>query len=213
MKYNDIKRELKDFELKRKYGKAEIKGGQEHYYDSIFDRLTNASDITIFEKEYSLTNDVEEAVKDLSIEDLENLIEEKKDFIETIEPFGYMNISEEKLKDFCYKLEVIVGKLNDILEKRSFSNSDDKTQLTLSKKIALLHELGFYTLSDFNNENENFKAKITRLIVGGSVDTLRRHLNNFNTDIEHIDPKYGAYNHSDSSRLLIENTRERPGKK
>ena len=39
MRYNDIKRELKDFELKRKYDKTEIKGDQEHYYDSIFDRL------------------------------------------------------------------------------------------------------------------------------------------------------------------------------
>lgn len=62
---------------------------------------------------------------------------------------GYTNvIKNEKLKDFCYKLEVIIGKLNDFLEKRSVSDSDDKIQLTLSKKIALLHELGFYILPD-----------------------------------------------------------------
>ena len=100
-----------------------------------------------------------------------------------------------------YKVSNIILLINNEIKKRE-QIGDPEKQLTLTKKIALLKELGFFDLEKLSGD-DSFKAKITQLITGGSIDSISRNLKNFNLPDDKRDYKYSSFQYSEESKKMI----------
>ena len=48
-----------------------------------------------------------------------------------------------------------------------------------------------------------YKAKITQLLSGGSLDTITKNIKNLDLETEEIDPKYTSYQHIEDMKSLV----------
>lgn len=83
----------------------------------------------------------------------------------------------------------------------------DNPELTLTKKIALLKSLSFYDDIELLNGSNAYKAKITQLLTGGSLDTITKNIKNLDLDIKDIDAKYTSYTHVKDMKNLVSKIR------
>ena len=89
---------------------------------------------------------------------------------------------------------------------RIFDEREEKKQnpeLTLTKKIALLKSIGFYDKIKKLEGSNAYRAKITQLVTGGSLDTITKNIKNLNLDIKDIDAKYTSYQHVEDMKSLV----------
>ena len=63
-------------------------------------------------------------------------------------------------------------------------------------------DIGFFDLEKLSG-NDSFKAKITQLITGGSIDSISRNLKNYNLPDDKRDYKYSSFQYSEESKKMI----------
>ena len=79
----------------------------------------------------------------------------------------------------------------------------EKATLQATEKIALLKSIGFYDKIKELDGSNAYKAKITQLLTGGSLDTISKNIKNLYLDIQDIDAKYTSYQHVEDMKSLI----------
>ena len=198
MKYSEVIEKIEKFKLDFSYGKVEeiedddpfeIHDKQIPFMEKFLDQLFRTDNLNITHDEYF---DIDEGMLNgHNIYELEELLIKKKNFLEKLERsdgrYGlvYSPISQDRSIKMQYKVSKIILLLKNELKKRDQIEAPEK-QVTLTKKIALLKELGFFDLEKLSGD-DSFKAKITQLITGGSIDSISRNLKNFNL---HNDKRY-----------------------
>lgn len=214
MKYSEVIEKIEKFKLDFSYGKVEgiedddpfeIQIKQIPYMEKYLDQLFNAEDLNITHDEY-LDID-QEMISGNNLDELEELLTNKKKFLENLETsdgrYGlvYSPISRDRSIKMQYKVSKIILLINNEIKKREQTGYPEK-QITLTKKIALLKELGFFDLEKLSGNN-SFKAKITQLITGGSIDSISRNLKNYNLPDDKRDYKYSSFQYSEESKKMI----------
>ena len=112
-------------------------------------------------------------------------------------------------RDTSLELQYRLSKIILLLEKELYKRNNEKKpfqKLTLTKKIALLEELGFYNLEKLSG-SDSFKTKITQLITGGSYDVISRNLKNYNLPDDKKDFKYSSFQFKQESKKMISKTK------
>lgn len=214
MKYSEVIEKIEKFKLDFSYGNVEeiedddpfeIHDKQIPYMEKLLDQLFKADNLNITHDEYF---DIDEGMLNgQNIYELEELLIKKKNFLENLERsdgrYGlvYSPISRDRSIKMQYKVSKIILLLKNELKKRDQIEAPEK-QLTLTKKIALLKELGFFDLEKLSGD-DSFKAKITQLITGGSIDSISRNLKNFNLPDDKRDYKYSSFQYSEESKKMI----------
>ena len=214
MKYSEVIEKIEKFKLDFSYGKVEeiedddpfeIHDKQIPFMEKFLDQLFRTDNLNITHDEYF---DIDEGMLNgHNIYELEELLIKKKNFLEKLERsdgrYGlvYSPISQERSIKMQYKVSKIILLLKNELKKRDQIEAAEK-QVTLTKKIALLKELGFFDLEKLSGD-DSFKAKITQLITGGSIDSISRNLKNFNLPDDKRDYKYSSFQYSEESKKMI----------
>ena len=129
----------------------------------------------------------------------------KKVFLDTLKNEShnliYHPISKKILRLLSHKVSLVLLELEEIFKQRE--EKEQSPELTLTKKIALLKSIGFYDkLNELEGSNA-YKAKITQLISGGSLDTITKNIKNLDLDIKDIDAKYTSYQHVEDMKSLV----------
>jgi len=212
MKYNEIIDKIKKFKIDVEFGKIsfdsedlfEIIEEEKKIMDDFLSKLLDCDDLSITHNEYSNTENLSTLCKNIGRTELEELIIKKKEFLDTLKNESYNliyhPISQKSSKLLAHQVSLFVIELE-----RIFDESEEKKQnpeLTLTKKIALLKELGFFDLEKLSG-NDSFKAKITQLITGGSIDSISRNLKNYNLPDDKRDYKYSSFQYSEESKKMI----------
>jgi len=214
MKYSEVIEKIEKFKLDFSYGKVEeiedddpfeIHDKQIPFMEKFLDQLFRTDNLNITHDEYF---DIDEGMLNgHNIYELEELLIKKKNFLEKLERsdgrYGlvYSPISQDRSIKMQYKVSKIILLLKNELKKRDQIEAPEK-QVTLTKKIALLKELGFFDLEKLSGD-DSFKAKITQLITGGSIDSISRNLKNFNLPDDKRDYKYSSFQYSEESKKMI----------
>ena len=214
MKYSEVIEKIEKFKLDFSYGKVEeiedddpfeIHDKQIPFMEKFLDQLFMTDNLNITHDEYF---DIDEGMLNgHNIYELEELLIKKKNFLEKLERsdgrYGlvYSPISQDRSIKMQYKVSKIILLLKNELKKRDQIEAPEK-QVTLTKKIALLKELGFFDLEKLSGD-DSFKAKITQLITGGSIDSISRNLKNFNLPDDKRDYKYSSFQYSEESKKMI----------
>ena len=214
MKYSEVIEKIEKFKLDFSYGNVEgiedddpfeIHDKQIPYMEKFLDQLFKTDNLNITHDEYF---DIDEGMLNgHNIYELEELLIKKKKFLENLESsdgrYGlvYSPISQDRSIKMQYKVSKIILLLKNEIKKRD-QIGDPEKQLTLTKKIALLKELGFFDLEKLSGD-DSFKAKITQLITGGSIDSISRNLKNFNLPDDKRDYKYSSFQYSEESKKMI----------
>lgn len=214
MKYSEVIEKIEKFKLDFSYGKVEeiedddpfeIHDKQIPFMEKFLDQLFRTDNLNITHDEYF---DIDEGMLNgHNIYELEELLIKKKNFLENLERsdgrYGlvYSPISQDRSIKMQYKVSKIILLLKNEIKKRD-QIGDPEKQLTLTKKIALLKELGFFDLEKLSGD-DSFKAKITQLITGGSIDSISRNLKNFNLPDDKRDYKYSSFQYSEESKKMI----------
>lgn len=214
MKYNEIIEKIEKFKLDFSYGNVEgiedddpfeIHNKQIPYMEKYLDLLFKAEDLNITHDEYLDTD--QGIISSHNLYELEELLTNKKKFLENLESsngrYGllYSPISRDRSIKMQYKVSNIILLIKNEIKKREQIGGPEK-QITLTKKIALLKELGFFDLEKLYG-NDSFKAKITQLITGGSIDSISRNLKNYNLPDDKRDYKYSSFQYSEESKKMI----------
>ena len=214
MKYNEIIEKIEKFKLDFSYGNVEgiedddpfeIHNKQIPYMEKYLDLLFKAEDLNITHDEYLETD--QGIISSHNLYELEELLTNKKKFLENLESsngrYGllYSPISRDRSIKMQYKVSNIILLIKNEIKKRE-QIGDPEKQITLTKKIALLKELGFFDLEKLSG-NDSFKAKITQLITGGSIDSILRNLKNYNLPDDKRDYKYSSFQYSEESKKMI----------
>ena len=68
-----------------------------------------------------------------------------------------------------------------------------------------VESIGVFELDDIEilNGSNAYKAKITQLFTGGSLDTITKNIKNLDLDIKDIDAKYTSYQHVEDMKSLV----------
>ena len=214
MKYSEVIEKIEKFKLDFSYGKVEeiedddpfeIHDKQIPFMEKFLDQLFRTDNLNITHDEYF---DIDEGMLNgHNIYELEELLIKKKNFLEKLERsdgrYGlvYSPISQDRSIKMQYKVSKIILLLKNELKKRDQIEAPEK-QVTLTKKIALLKELGFFDLEKLSGD-DSFKAKITQLITGGSIDSISRNLKNFNLHNDKRYYKYSSFQYSEESKKMI----------
>ena len=214
MKYSEVIEKIEKFKLDFSYGKVEeiedddpfeIHDKQIPFMEKFLDQLFRTDNLNITHDEYF---DIDEGMLNgHNIYELEELLIKKKNFLENLERsdgrYGlvYSPISQDRSIKMQYKVSKIILLLKNELKKRDQIEAPEK-QVTSTKKIALLKELGFFDLEKLSGD-DSFKAKITQLITGGSIDSISRNLKNFNLPDDKRDYKYSSFQYSEESKKMI----------
>lgn len=217
MKYSEIIYEIKEFKIDRNFGRINISvNGPEELYDAqipfmekFLDKLLKAEDLDLQHNEYLEIDETK--IEKINEDDLENLIDKKKQFHSDLsdsdgyEKLVYSPITKDTSLELRYRLLKIILLLEKELDKRK-NEKKPFQELTLTKKIALLEELGFYNLEKLSG-NDSFKTKITQLITGGSYDVISRNLKNYNLPDDKKDFKYSSFQYKQESKKMISKTK------
>lgn len=217
MKYSEIIYEIKEFKIDRNFGRINIPvNGPEELYDAqipfmekFLDKLLKAEDLDLEHNEYLEIDETK--IEKINEDHLENLIVKKKQFLSDLSDYGgYKKLVYSPItRDTSLELQYRLSKIILLLEKELYKRNNEKKpfqKLTLTKKIALLEELGFYNLEKLSG-SDSFKTKITQLITGGSYDVISRNLKNYNLPDDKKDFKYSSFQFKQESKKMISKTK------
>ena len=213
MKYNEIIDKIKKFKIDVEYGKIEFDTDMSFDHDEKFEiamepfikNLMSADDLSITHNEYSNTENLGTLCKNVGRTELEELIIKKKEFLDTLKNESYNliyhPISQKSSKLLAHQVSLFVIELERIFDERE--EKKQNPELTLTKKIALLKSIGFYDKIKKLEGSNSYRAKITQLVTGGSLDTITKNIKNLNLDIKDIDAKYTSYQHVEDMKSLV----------
>ena len=213
MKYNKAIDRIKKFKIDVEYEKIVFDTDNPFDYQEKFEiamepfimDLMSADDLSIIHNEYSTIENLSNLCESLSVRELEELIIKKKVFLDTLKNESYNliyhPISKKILRLLSHKVSLFLLELEEIFKQRE--EKEQSPELTLTKKIALLKSIGFYDkLNELEGSNA-YKAKITQLLSGGSLDTITKNIKNLDLDIKDIDAKYTSYQHVEDMKSLV----------
>jgi len=213
MKYNEIIDKIKKFKIDVEYGKIEFDTDNPFDHDEKFEiamepfikDLMSADDLSITHNEFSSTENLSNLCENMKRIELEELIIKKKVFLDTLKNESYNLIyhpvSKKSSQLLAHQVSLFVVELEKVFNERE--EKEQNPELTLTKKIALLKSIGFYDrILELDGSNA-YKAKITQLLTGGSLDTITKNIKNLDLEIEEIDPKYTSYQHVEDMKSLI----------
>ena len=216
MKYNEVIEKIKEFNLDLQFGKIEKLKGYDiweidekiaPFMENFFNQLITAEDLDIQHDEYFEID--ESKIEKLDQLDLENLLLKKEIYLDNLiyaskgsRTLPYLPISDIIIKELRYKVSKIILLMKKKLVEKEQKRKPEKG-LTLTKKIALLKSLGVYDKIEELKGSNAYKAKITQLLTGGSLDTITKNIKNLYLDIQDIDAKYTSYQHVEDMKSLI----------
>ena len=213
MKYNEIIDKIKKFKIDVEYGKIEFDTDNPFDHDEKFEiamepfikDLMSADDLSITHNEFSSTENLSNLCENMKRIELEELIIKKKVFLDTLKNESYNLIyhpvSKKSSQLLAHQVSLFVVELEKVFNERE--EKEQNPELTLTKKIALLKSIGFYDrILELDGSNA-YKAKITQLLTGGSLDTITKNIKNLYLDIQDIDAKYTSYQHVEDMKSLI----------
>lgn len=216
MKYNEVINKIKKFKIDIKHGKITFDSEDpENLFETIekelkimddfLSELLVSEDLSIFHNEYSSTDNLLKQCDNLNRIEIEELIVQKKVFLDKLKndrnEIIYYPISHNSFQKLAYEVSLFVIELENIFNEREVISKNP--ELTLTKKIALLKSLGFYDDIEILNGSNAYKAKITQLFTGGSLDTITKNIKNLDLDIKDIDAKYTSYTHVKDMKNLV----------
>ena len=213
MKYNEIIDKIKKFKIDVEYGKIEFDTDNPFDHDEKFEismepfimNLMSADDLSITHNEFSSTENLSNLCENMKRLELEELIIKKKVFLDTLKNESYNLIyhpvSKKSSQLLAHQVSLFVVELEKVFNERE--EKEQNPELTLTKKIALLKSIGFYDRILELEDSNAYKAKITQLLTGGSLDTITKNIKNLDLEIEEIDPKYTSYQHVEDMKSLV----------
>ena len=213
MKYSEVIDKIKKFKIDVEYGKIVFDTDNpfdhmekfETAMEPLIEDLISADDLTITHNEYSNTENLSTLCKNIGRTELEELIIKKKAFLDTLKNESYNliyhPISQKSSKLLAHQVSLFVIELENIFDERE--EKKQNPELTLTKKIALLKSIGFYDKIKKLEGSNAYRAKITQLVTGGSLDTITKNIKNLNLDIKDIDAKYTSYQHVEDMKSLV----------
>lgn len=213
MKYSEVIDKIKKFKIDVEFGKIsfdsedlfEIIEEEKKIMDDFLSKLLECDDLSITNNEYSNTENLSTLCKNIGRTELEELIIKKKEFLDTLKNESYNliyhPISQKSSKLLAHQVSLFVIELENIFDERE--EKKQNPELTLTKKIALLKSIGFYDKIKKLEGSNAYRAKITQLLTGGSLDTITKNIKNLNLDIKDIDAKYTSYQHVEDMKKLV----------
>ena len=213
MKYSEVIDKIKKFKIDVEYGKIvfDTDNSFDHMekfetaMEPLIEDLISADDLSITHNEYSNTENLSALCKNIGRTELEELIIKKKEFLDTLKNESYNliyhPISQKSSKLLAHQVSLFVIELERIFDERE--EKKQNPELTLTKKIALLKSIGFYDKIKKLEGSNAYRAKITQLVTGGSLDTITKNIKNLNLDIKDIDAKYTSYQHVEDMKSLV----------
>ena len=213
MKYNEIIDKIKKFKIDVEYGKIEFDTDNPFDYNEKFEiamepfikDLMSADDLSITHNEFSSTENLSNLCENMKRIELEELIIKKKVFLDTLKNESYNLIyhpvSKKSSQLLAHQVSLFVVELEKVFNERE--EKEQNPELTLTKKIALLKSIGFYDRILELEDSNAYKAKITQLLTGGSLDTITKNIKNLHLDIKDIDGKYTSYQHVEDMKSLV----------
>ena len=213
MKYNEAIERIKKFKIDVEYGKIVFDTDNPFDHDEKFEiamepfieDLMSADDLSLTQNEFSSTENLRNLCENYSRIDLEELIIKKKEFLAILkyESYNliYHPISKKSLRLLAHQVSLFVIELEKVFDERE--EKKQNPELTLTKKIALLKSVGLYDKIAELEGSIAYKAKITQLLTGGSLDTITKNIKNLNLDIKDIDGKYTSYQHVEDMKSLV----------
>jgi len=213
MKYNEIIDKIKKFKIDVEYGKIEFDTDNPFDHDEKFEiamepfimNLMSADDLSITHNEFSSTENLSNLCENMKRLELEELIIKKKVFLDTLKNESYNLIyhpvSKKSSQLLAHQVSLFVVELEKVFNERE--EKEQNPELTLTKKIALLKSIGFYDRILELEDSNAYKAKITQLLTGGSLDTITKNIKNLHLDIKDIDGKYTSYQHVEDMKSLV----------
>jgi len=226
MKYQEIENKFDRFLIDELHFrgsiKLEIPGEYEMllalipYVERYYLDLMEAEDLNLSHNVFIDSKD--RALNLISLEAAEELIIKKETFLEKMEMEATSSTLRGMSPDFvkltnmsiAFKNKLshrVSGVIQSLKERiRSIESEVEYNLLTITKKIALLEELGFYNLEKLSG-SDSFKTKITQLITGGSYDLISRNLKNYNLPDDKKDFKYSSFQFKEESKKMISKIR------
>ena len=213
MKYNEAIDRIKKFKIDVEYGKIvfDTDNPFDHHekfetaMEPFIEDLMSADDLSLTHNEFSSTENLRNLCENISRIDLEELIIRKKEFLDTLKNESYNliyhPISKKSSQLLAYQVSLFIIELEKIFNERE--EKKENPELTLTKKIALLKSIGFYDKIKKLDGSNSYKAKITQLLTGGSLDTITKNIKNLDLDIKDIDAKYTSYQHVEDMKSLV----------
>ena len=226
MKYQDIENKFDRFLIDELHFrgsiKLEIPGEYEMllalipYVEEYYLDLMDAEDFNLSHNVFIDSKD--RALNSISLEAAEELIIKKETFLEKMEmeatSYTLRGMSPDFVKltnmsiafknDLSHRISGVIQSLKERIQ--SIESEVEYNLLTITKKIALLEELGFYNLEKLSG-SDSFKTKITQLITGGSYDLISRNLKNYNLPDDKKDFKYSSFQFKEESKKMISKIR------
>ena len=187
MKYSEVIDKIKKFKIDVEYGKIVFDTDNpfdhlekfETAMEPLIEDLISADDLSITHNEYSNTENLSTLCKNIGRTELEELIIKKKAFLDTLKNESYNliyhPISQKSSKLLAHQVSLFVIELENIFDERE--EKKQNPELTLTKKIALLKSVGPYDRIAELEGSIAYKAKITQLITGKSLDTITKNKN------------------------------------
>lgn len=219
MKYDETIIEIEEKVLSVKYEKTNIEGVDPFEYsdnlnlfmDELASKLEVASDLNINHNEFFDLSRMSEMTLHMDADQIEELILKKVIYKEAIDSQNFdrlmfPSLSDKKLKELGYNVTKVIYSLERILKEKTKNLKEEK--LNITRRLSLLNELGFFEMGKVAPLNNARKAKLTILITGGGYDLVSRNIRNFSCGEDEIDPKYGAYQYSQESKILLKNLLE-----
>lgn len=213
MKYNEAIDRIKKFKIDVEYGKIEFDTDNPFDHEEKFQKamepfiedLMSADDLSLTHNEFSSVENLRNLCENIGRTELEELIIKKKEFLDTLKNQSYNliyhPISQKSCELLAHQVSLLVVELEKIFDERE--EKKENPELTLTKKIALLKSIGFYDKIKELNGSNAYKAKITQLLTGGSLDTITKNIKNLDLDIKDIDAKYTSYQHVEDMKSLV----------
>ena len=219
MRYDETIIEIEEKVLSVQYEKTNIKGEDPFEYsdnlnlfmDELAFKLEVASDLDIHHNEFFDLSKIPEMTLNMDADQIEELILKKVIYKEAIDSRNFdrlmfPSLSETKLNELGYNVTRVINSLKRILNEKTNNLKEEKLSITM--RLSLLKELGFFNLEKVAPLNNAKKAKLTILITGGGYDIVRRNIKNFSCEEDEIDPKYSAYQYSKESKKILANLQE-----
>lgn len=213
MKYNEAIDRIKKFKIDVEYGKIEFDTDNPFDHEEKFQKamepfiedLMSADDLSLTHNEFSSVENLRNLCENIGRTELEELIIKKKEFLDTLKNESYNliyhPISQKSSQLLAHQVSLFIIELEKIFDERE--EKKENPELTLTKKIALLKSIGFYDKIKELIGSNAFKAKITQLLTGGSLDTITKNIKNLDLDIKDIDAKYTSYQHVEDMKSLV----------
>lgn len=213
MKYNEAIDRIKKFKIDVEYEKIvfDTDNPFDHHekfeiaMEPFIEDLMSADDLSLTHNEFSSVENLRNLCENIGRTELEELIIKKKEFLDTLKNESYNliyhPISQKSSQLLAHQVSLFIIELEKIFDERE--EKKENPELTLTKKIALLKSIGFYDKIKELNGSNAYKAKITQLLTGGSLDTITKNIKNLDLDIKDIDAKYTSYQHVEDMKSLV----------